>query len=73
MNTRSKLAALWMAICGFFLVSGPAYAEDLLANSSATAFDNMNDSQHGMAPLVLGIVGFTVVLGMVIRWVRKAG
>lgn len=72
MKTISKLAAL--PITAMLAVQTTvANAEDLLGNTTDAAFQNISDTQTGMAPLILGVVGFTVVLGLGIKWLRKAG
>ncbi|WP_313808828.1 hypothetical protein [Sphingobium sp.] len=72
MKTISKLAALPVAALALAQTS-IAQAEDLLGNTTDAAFQNISDTQTGMAPLILGVVGFTVVLGLGIKWLRKAG
>ncbi len=72
MKTLSKLAALPIAAM-LAVQTTVANAEDLLGNITDVAFQNISDTQTGMAPLILGVVGFTVVLGLGIKWLRKAG
>lgn len=72
-KTFSKLAALPLAAVVAIQTATPAMAEDLLGNTTDAAFQNISDTQIGMAPLILGVVGFTVVLGLGIKWLRKAG
>ncbi|MES2175065.1 MAG: hypothetical protein V4523_14115 [Pseudomonadota bacterium] len=72
MKTISKLAALPIAAM-LAVQTTVANAEDLLGNTTDAAFQNISDTQTGMAPLILGVVGFTVVLGLGIKWLRKAG
>jgi len=72
MKTISKFAALPIAAL-IAVQASSANAEDLLGNVTDAAFQNIRDTQTGMAPLILGVVGFTVVLGLGIKWLRKAG
>lgn len=72
MKTISKFAALPIAALAIMQTS-VASADDLLGNTTDAAFQNISDTQTGMAPLILGVVGFTVVLGLGIKWLRKAG
>lgn len=70
MNTSLK--NLFLALVAL-LIPTAAFAEDLLGNTATAGFDNLRDTQSSMAPLILGVVGFTVVLGLAIKWLRKAG
>lgn len=72
MKTISKFAALPVAVLVMAQTSA-VNAADLLGNTTDAAFQNISDTQTGMAPLILGVVGFTVVLGLGIKWLRKAG
>lgn len=72
MKTISKFVALPVAALVTMQTSA-ASAADLLGNTTDAAFQNISDTQTGMAPLILGVVGFTVVLGLGIKWLRKAG
>lgn len=73
MKTIHGLLATAVAFFAMLGLPSLAHAEDLLGNTTDAAFQNISDTQTGMAPLILGVVGFTVVLGLGIKWLRKAG
>jgi type IV secretory pathway VirB2 component (pilin) len=71
MKIRSMIASFFAFLGAFLTVTAPAYAEDLLGNSTTQAFTDLKDTQTGMTTKVLAVVVVSVAVGLAIRWIRR--